>query len=496
MLYAAAMAAPNKAAIVSGPRRVTYRELAGLAAIVSERLLASKVCRGDRVAVCGTNSVEVCAAFFAILDVGAIAVVIDPASTSDRVATILADCTPTVSLLGDGGAALNATTHESRRGHTTIPIDMPLDTACRTVARSPAPEACDDDLAAIIYTSGSTGAPKGVMLTHRNMNAAKDSICTYLQMQSSDVVLCALPLAFDYGLYQLVLSVHHQATLVLERSFHMPWQFCKLIEQERVTILPVIPTMLSVLDRLNNGRLGNLSTVRTITSTAATLSVNHIEIARRLFVNAEVFSMYGLTECKRCTFVPPSELDRKRGSVGIPIPHTEMWAVDPGGNRVDDFEIGELIVRGATVMTGYWGRPVETAAVLRPGPTPGELVLLTGDLGYLDDEGYVYLTGRIDDVVKVRGHKVAPAEIESVAQSIDGVADAAVLVESDELLGHSLRLVIVPTAAAAPNIVQLISLCRSELTGRLESYKVPATIESRPSLPRTSHGKLRRSDIG
>ena len=160
-----------------------------------------------------------------------------------------------------------------------------------------------------------------------------------------------------------------------------------------------------------------------------------------LFPAARIYSMYGLTECKRCTYLPPADIDRKPESVGIPIPNTELWIVDEGGKRVGVNVVGQLVIRGATVMKGYWEKPEATAKKLKPGPLPGEQVLYTGDYCRLDDEGYLYFVGRMDDIIKSRGEKVAPKEVEAVLYNIPGVREAAVIGVDDQILGQAVKAV-------------------------------------------------------
>ena len=483
LLDEAAQVRPDGLAVVSGDESITFAALARKARRFAAVLQTRGVQRGDRVVICGRNSVDVCAAFWGVLAAGAVAVVVDPSTKPARLAWLVEDCAA-AAVLAENPDLVDATARPVVRlgdngdGGVFRPNRTPLDI----------------DLAAIIYTSGSTGEPKGVMLTHRNMLTAATSICSYLELGPDDVVLCALPLAFDYGLYQLIMSVRQRATLVLERSFHLPVQLLRQIERHRVTFVPVVPTMLAVLGALT-GSDHDLSSVRAVTSTAATLSPNHLAVSRRLFPSALVFSMYGLTECKRCTYLPPGDLERKPASVGIPIPNTEMWAVGPDGARLGPNEVGELVVRGATVMAGYWGRPDATAECLRPGPLPGERVLHTGDQGWLDDEGYVYLRGRLDDVVKCRGQKVALAEVEAALLAVDGVGEAVVVAEPDEVLGAALVAFVVPLRPGETSDEVLLAACRRGLTERLETYKLPRSVSVRTALPRTANGKIRRSEL-
>ncbi|MDB4933327.1 MAG: hypothetical protein JWP87_299, partial [Labilithrix sp.] len=343
------------------------------------------------------------------------------------------------------------------------------------------------DVVELLYTSGSTGEPKGVMLTHRNMLTAATSISTYLELREDDVILDVLPLSFDYGLYQMIMAVRMGARLVLEQGFAYPPDILRLIAEERVTGFPGVPTFFAMLaTSMKSIDSYDLSSVRFVTNTAAALPVKHIGVAKKIFPEARIYSMYGLTECKRCTYLPPEDLDRKPTSVGIAIPNTELWIVDEENHRVGPGVVGQLVIRGATVMAGYWGKPQETALRLRPGPLPGERVLYTGDYCRLDDEGYLYFVGRMDDVIKSCGEKVAPKEIESVLYAIPGVEEAAVIGVPDEVLGQVAKAYIVFAEGAQIGEKELRQFCQE----RLESFKVPKQFEVTSSLPRNNNGKI------
>jgi len=355
----------------------------------------------------------------------------------------------------------------------------------------PARRCIDIDLAAIVYTSGSTGDPKGVMLTHRNMLTAATSITAYLENVEDDVILCALPLAFDYGLYQMIMAFRTGARLVLERSFAYPAEVLAVVAAERVTGFPGVPTMFAVLAEMRSLASYDLSRVRYVTNTAAALGAKHIAAIRAMFPRARVYSMYGLTECKRCTYLPPEDLDRKPDSVGIAIPNTELWIVDEEDRRVGPGVVGQLVIRGATVMRGYWEKPDATARKLRPGPLPGEQVLYTGDLCKLDADGYLYFVARMDDVIKSRGEKVAPKEVETAILEIVGVKETAVIGVPDEILGQAVKAFVVLELGVTLSAREIVRECQA----RLEPLMVPKHVEIRDELPKTSTGKIKKTDL-
>ncbi len=369
-----------------------------------------------------------------------------------------------------------------------------FDEVTRATATPPARRTLDIDLAALIYTSGSTGEPKGVMLTHRNMLTAAASIGQYLQIASDEVILGVLPLAFDYGLYQMILAFAAGARLILERSFAYPAQVLKTIVDEKVTGFPGVPTLFALLSELKTIDRYDFSAIRYVTNTAAALPVKHIERLTQLFPRARIYSMYGLTECKRCTYLPPEDLARKPTSVGVAIPNTELWLVDENDQRLGPNQIGQLVIRGATVMRGYWEKPEATAKKLRPGPLPGELVLYTGDLCRLDDEGYLYFLARMDDILKSRGEKVAPKEVELALHAIAGVKEAAVIGVPDELLGQAVKAFIVREVGVDPAVLDERAILRA-CQAKLENFMVPKSVVFVDELPKTSTGKIKKTGL-
>lgn len=489
---------PDKTALVAGERRSTWAEFADASARLGAALAEAGVKRGDRVLVFMDNSWEAAIAIFAILEAGAVFSPINPSTKADKLAYVIDNCRPSAILTL---AKLMPVTASAIDQATVKP--MVFSTAGRdgthaegvfsleaALAHAPTPVAhggIDVDLAMLVYTSGSTGRPKGVMMTHRNIEAAATSITTYVENRDDDVILCVLPIAFDYGLYQLLMTVKLGATLVLEKSFAFPQAIFDKIRAEGVTGLPLVPTMAAMILQMKDLEPGFLPSVRYLTNTAAALPVPHIQRLRELFPGARLYSMYGLTECKRCTYLPPAELDRRPGSVGIAIPNTEAMVVGDDGRPVAPGEVGELVIRGPHVMQGYWENPEATAERLKPGPHPWEKVLATGDLFRTDEEGFLYFVGRKDDIIKTRGEKVAPKEVEAVLHAHPGIAEAVVTGVPDPILGEAIAAMVVVSdpGVTARDVIRHCTL-------HLEDFMVPKVVEIRKDLPKTDSGKISR----
>jgi long-chain acyl-CoA synthetase len=504
-----ALVFPHKTALVCGDERLTFHDIDCQANRLANALLRAGVRRGDRVAVLLPNSVEAVLAIFAILKAGAVFVVLNATIKADKLAYILNNCRATaiiasarrvafdkeewcaishlraVFLLGAGNAHVEAVVSSGKSLFRIEEIrrdtsDMPR------IAKT----CIDIDLAALIYTSGSTGRPKGVMVTHQNIVSAATSITTYLENSPDDIVINFLPLAFDYGLYQLLMTFKVGGTLVLYDSFAFPTVILDAIAREGVTGLPIVPTVSSLLLQMDLSRL-SFPKLRYITNTAAALPVQHIQRLRALFPHVSLYSMYGLTECKRVSYLPPDQLDFRPTSVGRGMPNEEVYIVDENGNRVPPGVVGELVVRGANVMKGYWELPEETDHCLKQGPLPGEKILYSGDLFRTDQAGYLYFVGRKDDIIKTRGEKVSPREVEDVIYRLDGVSEVAVIGIPDSVLGSAIKAVIALRPGATLTSRDVLRHCASHL----EDFMIPKAVEFQDSLPKTESGKISKRHL-
>jgi len=500
-LQDSAVRTPDKVALVCDGQRLTYAEIDAQANQMAHALRAHGVQRGDRVGLYLNNSIEIVIGIFATLKAGGVFVIINHTTKFDKLSYILNNCRAT---------ALFASTrqHQLVRDVMTETPSLKFGVLCGKGSAEPADTvftfsdllegyptdapACvniDVDLACLIYTSGSTGDPKGVMSAHRNVVAAASSIIEYLRNVPDDIVINVLPLSFDYGLYQLLMVFKFGGRLVLERSFVYPAPILQKMVDEQVTGFPGVPTMYAILLQMDLSAY-DLSALRYVTNTGAALPPAHIQTIRDMFPWVQVYSMYGVTETKRTLYLPPEEIDRRPGSVGIAIPNTEVWIEDEDGNRVGPGEIGELVARGSHVMYGYWENPEATARSFRPGPFPGEQVFHTGDLFKMDEDGFLYFVGRMDDVFKCRGQKVAPKEVENVLYGIPGVVEAAVIGVPDSVLGQAPKAFLVLDGIELSE-ADIMRHCRAHL----EDHTLPRYIEFRDELPKTTSGKIKKTDL-
>ena len=500
---------PDKIALICDGQRWTYRQVNELSDRLAGAINAMGVSRRDRVVVFLENSAEAVISIFAILKAGAVFVLLNPCMKASKLNFILKDSgarmivtdVAKASLVGEAMGDATDLEHVVWCHGTTVPVvelatsrpglttsvlwstvtDGPLGKRGRSPVHS-----IDVDLATIIYTSGSTGEPKGVVSAHYNVVAVATSITTYLKNREDDIILSTLPLAFDYGLYQIIMAFLFGGTVILEKSFGFPYKIIERLVQERVTGFPIVPTMVAILLQMEDLSRFDFSSLRYLTNTAAALPVPYIRKLQALFPHVTIFSMYGLTECKRVSYLPPEELDRRPSSVGIPIPNEEVFIMNDGGEEVGPGEVGELVVRGVNVMQGYWNRPEETARTFRPGRYRGETLLHTGDLFRRDEEGFLYFVARKDDMIKTRGERVSPKEVENALCAMSGVAEAAVIGVPDDILGQAIKVFIVCGKQGGVTRDDVLAHCAKNL----EPFMVPKHVEFCDQLPKSPSGKI------
>lgn len=489
---------PDRAALVADGRTWTYAELADAALRLARALQDAGLERGDRVITFMDNTAECAISIFGTLAAGGAFVVANPQTKADKLTYMLEDSEAAFLLT-------EASLGRIWRGAVSAPASLrgvycvagedeaaAEDFGAALAATAPEPRDLGTiplDLAALIYTSGSTGNPKGVMMTHANMVFTAGSVAQYLRLETDDRIMNVLPLAFDYGLYQLLMAMRIGGTLVLERSFAFPAQTLKRVEVEQVTTFPGVPTVYATLVSMKSP--GVYESVRRLTNTAAALPPSFHDRLHEIFPNALIFRMYGLTECKRVSYLEPELVDEKPTSVGKAIPGTEAFVLREDGTRVDAGETGILHVRGPHVMAGYWRAPEITAHWLRDGPLPGERMLCTHDAFTVDEDGFLYFVGRTDDIIKTRGEKVSPIEVENALFAIDGVKEAAVIGVPDDVLGEAVRAYVVLEEDAELSEGEIVAVCRT----RLESFMVPRDVLFLDDLPKTPTGKVRKKSL-
>ncbi len=489
---------PDRTALVAGSARLSYREVADYACRLAQALHARGVRRGDRVVIFMDNGWQCAASIFGVLLAGGVFVAINAQTKRDKLAFVLRDADARV-LLGEphlarvfGPLAEQLPTLRvlCAPGAETLPAGVEsLDEVLANLPATPPPRsAIPLDLATLLYTSGTTGEPKGVMHTHQSLGFVLDSINEYLGFSEDDRLFSALPLNFGYGLFQWLSAVRAGATLVLERSFAYPAQVFKRMHDEAVTSFAGVPTIYAMMLAQDAKQPLRFPSVRLVTNAAAALPAEFIPGIRRMFPRAGLYKMYGQTECIRSAYLEPALAEAKPGSVGRAIPGTELLLLDQDGQPVAPGQVGTLHVRGPHLMRGYWNQPEKTAEVLVPGPLPGEFLLKSGDLFRRDADGDFYFVARSDDIIKSRGEKVSPAEVENAIYSLPTVREVVVAGIPDPVLGEAVCAFVTLREGDELNVQQIKQVCGA----RLENHMIPKYVVSLPELPRTVNGKLSR----
>lgn len=336
------------------------------------------------------------------------------------------------------------------------------------------------DPACLIYTSGSTALPKAVVSIHQQVLFATEAIQSCLRYRADDTIYSPLPLSFDYGLYQLFLGVLSGAHLHLASPDEAGPALVQSLSRTGATILAGVPSVSDVLAWLLNRSHVSLPRLRLLTNTGAVLSERTMALLRGRLPGLHIQVMYGLTECKRATIMPPDGDLEHPGSCGLPLPGTEILVIGERGEPLPPGQTGQIVVRGPHVMSGYWRRPDLTALRFprREGLFPE---LHTGDYGSLDKDGYLYFSCRHDDVYKDRGFRVSCTEVEAAAVRIEGVSAAVVLPPQG-------RRGAVLTVVSELSVAEILYRMRAQI----EIFKIPRRCVSLPQLPTNGNGKFDR----
>jgi acyl-CoA synthetase (AMP-forming)/AMP-acid ligase II len=475
----------ERLALVFNEHRWTYRELNEAAARLANGLRSLGVGRGDRVALLGRNSVEWVVAYFAAAKAGAILV---PASywyKSAELAHVLRDSGAGVLITTADHAdvARDARAELTRLGIVWIGGAATSDrdtTYAQLIAHAspeePAVEVHETDPHVILYTSGTTGAPKGAVLSHRAHVLHAATWAAETRAERDDVYLCTYPLFHTGGTDCGILPPLYVGACVVV----LPWPdadaILDAIERHRVTAFRAVPTMWKRLMARDDLERRDLSSLRRVIAGSDAMPPELIAEIRRRIPHAAYLQNYGLTEAGPVlTFLRPEDPPSAYGSNGLPHPQAEIRIVEADGHPVPPGTVGEIVARTEHVMQGYWNLPERTAEALRDG------WLYTGDLGYLDERGYLWVTGRKKDVIITGSEHVYPSEVEAVLRLHPAVEEAAVIGVPDAHWGESVCAVIVPAAGRQPAADELVAFVRA----RLADFKRPRYVIFTDDLPRT-----------
>ncbi len=483
LLRSSAAKRPTDEAVVCGDARLTYAELDDRSEAVAQYLVSRGVKPGDRVGIFSSKNAEETIALFGILKAGAAFVHINPYYREEHLRHVVDDC-GLKALFVDGSRESIFDSAYFERCHVDLVI--PLAGKLPTAGDQALPKtAAPDELAAIVYTSGSTGMPKGIMVTHQIFHDATTYSAAILRNDPEDRLISVTPLSFDGALSQLFTAILVGGTLVQQPSA-LPGDVVTTLLAERVTGIHAMPSFWrTLLHPRSSFPAERFPSLRYVSIIGEAMPDKMLGQLRSVLPACEFFLMYGTTEAFRSTYLPPHDLDRKKGSVGIPFPGVEISIVDDDGNPVDPSEVGTIVHRGSFVSPGYWNDPCHTQSTFRDGG------LFTGDLGRLDEEGYLYFLGRSDGLIKTMGFRVSPEEVESCLCEMTGVSESAVVGITDTDGATTLKAILVCDGSSLPSEREVRLHCRE----RLPHYLVPTSIEFRSALPRTATGKTRRAAV-
>lgn len=465
---------------------LSYADVNALANRFGRFLRAGGLQPGDRVVFLLRNSHRYVAAYYGTLKAGGVAVPLNTSWSGAEVAWAVNHCAASL-LVTEGRFAASLTSASVPRrvrcyyltGTASTPEGLERLKLEDFGADDLGLECRADAHASIIYTSGSTGAPKGVVLTHRNVVENTRSILRYLRLTPADRGMAVLPFYYVYG--KSVLNTHlcAGATVVIENRSAFPRVCLSKMSRLAVTGFSGVPSMFMIL--LNKGGIEDFDFphLRYLTCAGGHLPVKYVDRLLATFPRAEVFIMYGATEASaRISYVPPDRLRAKRGSIGVPIDGVEM-RVMRDGQQVSPFEEGRIWARGENFSAGYWPLANGEDFVLRDGWYD------TGDIGFQDTDGFYFLTGRANDFIKIGGHRVSALEIENSLYQLECVEECAVLGWPDETLGERAEAyVVLSRPGVAPETIL------QSLQSYLPPYKMPSMIVIVSTLPKNASGKI------
>jgi len=532
-----AEANPHNVALIYEGKETSYKQLYDRIAAIAQQLRQLGVNKGDKVALLFPNHPEFVACLFAVVARGAVVVPVNPLLKSEEIEHILSDSNAKILIVDRSGlqealAALRSNPEQMSdlrtivvsgagevldRGGLVLPngisavrltevnssgqstdatsTEQSSDATCATNATGRDDTDCfahdinaQEDLALIVYTSGTTGKPKGAMLTHQCLvSGLKESLFDGFGISSSDRFLGTLPLCHIYGAGVLIYStMAHGSSLVIMPKFD-PAQVLALIKAHRVTMLPLVPSMYQfLLMQMDKETDLDLSSLRVCMCAASPLPRElHEQIEQRF--GREVIEGYGSSETACGGTLNPLHA-RRVGSIGKPISCLEITIRGTNGEALPagSDNVGEIAVRGPNVMKGYYRKPDATREAFADGGW-----FLTGDLGYADEDGYIYISGRKKELIIRGGSNIYPREVEEVIIRMDGVREVAVVGVPDKLMGERVKAVVVLTPGAKIDEEQVKEFCAQHLA----QYKVPRIVEFIDALPRNATGKILKRDL-
>jgi long-chain acyl-CoA synthetase len=489
---------PDGLAVCSDNNNITFSQLARNTQVFYLWLCDNGVVKGDNIAILMENSIEYVEAFFSINKIGAIIIPVYLHTPASQLVNIIntfhikfivtlekhLKTMPSSFFMHCPGLRaifyFKTTENQSRyftstpaQSDTIVPVDR-----CRPGT---------DDLALILFSSGTTSTPKGVMLSNHNIHSNVLAISAYLHIDHNERVLLIKNLNHASSITgEMLVSLYNGCTLFISTKIPTPSMIMKLISKNRISVFFAVPSILASLFSYSDFQCDDLQSLKLINFYGAPMTGLGIPDMMAKLSHVNFIYSYGLTEAApRVTYIGKEQLLSKPGSSGVPIEGVGVDIVDDAGRSLEPYSIGEVIVRGPNVMLGYYGDKELTERTLRNG------WLHTGDLGYMDSEGYLYITGRKDNLIVQFGKNVYPEEIESVIKNIKGVGEVLVRGETDKIYGQKITAYIEKDGENDTSAEDIFKNCRLFL----DDYKIPKEIHFVKKLEKTPSGKIVRKQV-
>ena len=485
-LHSAADRFANKTAIVFKDKTVSFVQLRDQVFCLAHGLRSLEVKRSTRVAVYLPNSLEFVNSYLASFCLGATVIPLDYMLKNEELITCLSHGEADI-LIIQYKAEIDVNLIKSAVGSIRKVVfigepfgkawEVPFESLLGHNGFTPV-ETNPQDPALIMYTSGTTGTPKGILLNYRHLNGSPEAMKYFVDLTERDVKLCAIPLSHIGGFIYIQNCIIFGITLVLMGRFN-PLEFLKNVVNYKVTCFHIVPPMYTALLTLKNLDQFDLSSLRWVVVFGAPSSPDILERFHKYCPNAKLLNGWGMTETCPPNTVTPMD-STKIESVGKPAPNCEIVIVDDEDRPLAAGEIGEIVIKGWVVMEEYYKDPVNTAIAKRNG------VFHTGDLGRFDEEGFLYIVGRIKEMIKVAGQIVYAPEVEAALCKHEAVLEVAVIGVPDAMRGEAVRAFVVLKENSSVDELQLKYFAREHLA----NFKVPQTVEVRQSLPKNRIGKI------
>lgn len=459
-----------------GKEEVSYRELY-TRSIVLAREISEKVGIGQHILLLSPNSVFFLVVYLAVIKSGNIVVPLDPMIEEENFVYIR-KLTEASLLFVDPPVKMRLKLDEEE---CMLPEMLQVEDSINEVV--PEENFDQERIAEIIFTSGSTGTPKGVMLSHKNLIANTSSIVEYLNLKESDRMLVVLPLYYCYGLSLIHTHLRVGGSIVFNNSFIFIGAVINDLKNYECTGFAGVPSHFQILLRKSDSfKTNNFSHLKYVTQAGGKLAPVFIDEFREAHPNINFIVMYGQTEATaRLSYLPVELYEQRKGSIGKGIPGVILKLVNELGAEVMPDEVGEVIAKGGNIMTGYFKDIEGTIEVLKEG------WLYTGDLGVVDEDGYIYLTARSKEIIKVGGKRISPKEIEAVILSLQNVVDCSVVGIEDDVFGEALKAIVVVNSVSESELsVETVKQYCSE---NLALYKIPQMIEIVDRMNMSATGK-------